>query len=97
MATENVIEGLWETLMRVFLLLISTFMTGYYDFVLGLIPLALGGITAILTIGGFELTTAIPLASVVAVGLIGHAMFVRAPVDSPPTSTNQSEPVQAAD
>jgi L-alanine-DL-glutamate epimerase-like enolase superfamily enzyme len=72
-------------------------MTGYYDFVLGLIPLTLGGITGLLTISGFALTTAIPLASIVAVGLIGHAMFVRAPVDSPPTSTSRSEPVQAAD
>lgn len=73
-------------------------MTGYYDLVLGLIPLALAGITAALTgIASLELTTAIPLASIVAVALIGHAMFVRAPVDSPPTTGNTSEPVQAAD
>lgn len=56
-------------------------MTGYYDVVLGLIPLALTGITGALAVAGLELTTAVPVASLVAVGLIGHAMFVRAPVD----------------
>lgn len=61
-------------------------MTGYYDLVLGLIPLALATITAALSFAGVALTTAVPLASLVAVGLIGHAMFVRAPVDVP-TST----------
>lgn len=69
-------------------------MTGYYDIVLGLIPLALAGITGVLTLVGFELTTAIPLASLVAVGLIGHAMFVRTPVDAP---TGRREPTQTAD
>ncbi|MDS0281519.1 hypothetical protein [Haloarcula onubensis] len=72
-------------------------MTGYYDIVLGLIPLAMAGITGSLVLAGFALTTAIPLASVVAVGLIGHAMFVNAPVDPVPTETVQSEPLQTAD
>lgn len=56
-------------------------MSRYYDFVLGMIPLALGGIAALLVAVGFTVTTAIPLASTVAVGLIGHAMFVNGPVD----------------
>jgi hypothetical protein len=74
-------------------------MTGYYDLVLGLIPLALAGISGALVLGGVSLTTAIPLASVVAVGLIGHAMFVRAPVDSPPAraAASGSDPAQTAD
>jgi hypothetical protein len=74
-------------------------MTGYYDLVLGLIPLALAGISGALVFSGVPLTTAIPMASVVAVGLIGHAMFVRAPVDSPPAraTAKGSEPVQTAD
>ncbi len=59
-------------------------MPGYYDLVLGLIPLALAGTTGFLVVLGLPLTTAIPLASVVSVGLIGHAMFVRTPVT--PTS-----------
>lgn len=69
-------------------------MTGYYDIVLGLIPLALAGITGVLVLAGFALTMAIPLASLVAVGLIGHAMFVRTPVDTP---TARREPTQTAD
>lgn len=69
-------------------------MTGYYDIVLGLIPLALAGITGVLVLAGFALTMAIPLASLVAVGLIGHAMFVRTPVDAP---TPRREPTQTAD
>ena len=72
-------------------------MAGYYDIVLGLIPLAMAGITGILVFTGFALTTAIPLASVVAVGLIGHAMFVNAPVDPVPTEPIQSDPAQTAD
>jgi len=54
-------------------------MTGYYDVILGLIPIALLGISAVLALLGLELTLAIPLASTVALGLIGHAMFVRSP------------------
>ena len=74
-------------------------MTGYYDVVLGLIPLALLGIAGTLTVAGFELTTAVPLAAVVAVGLIGHALFVNGPVDDPvPTTQPQSStPVNSAD
>jgi len=59
-------------------------MTGYYDAILGLIPLALVGITGVLTVAGIELTTAVPVGATVSVGLIGHAMFVRAPVDPEP-------------
>ncbi|MFT4890806.1 MAG: hypothetical protein ACI9YT_001727 [Halobacteriales archaeon] len=57
-------------------------MTEYYDAVLGLIPLALVGIAGVLTIAGFDLTTAIQVGALVSVGVIGHAMFVNAPVDS---------------
>lgn len=57
-------------------------MSRYYDFVLGMIPLALGGIAAVLVAMGFTVTTAVPVASTVAVGLIGHAMFVNGPVDA---------------
>lgn len=55
----------------------------YYDLILGLIPLALLGLTALLTTAGVALTTAVPLAGAVSVGMIGHAMFVRAPTDAP--------------
>jgi hypothetical protein len=68
-------------------------MTRYYDAVLGFIPLALLGITGVLTVAGIELTTALQVGATVSVGLIGHAMFVRAPVDPAPHtagSTNGS-------
>lgn len=58
-------------------------MAGYYDFVLGFIPLALGGGSLALTVAGVSLTTAIIAASLVAVLVIAHGMFVRAPSDSP--------------
>jgi len=64
---SNHTRDLRETLIWVFIVITSIFMTGYYDIVLGLIPLALAGITGVLVLAGFALTTAIPLASVVAV------------------------------
>jgi len=54
-------------------------MVGYYDVVLGLIPLSLAGLTALLFSGGLSLSMAVPLASTAAIGLMGHAMFVNAP------------------
>lgn len=66
-------------------------MTGYYDLVLGLIPLALAGVSGLLVSAGAAPTTAIPIAGLVAVALIGHAMFVRGPVDSPPAQPSGSE------
>ncbi|MFB6310184.1 MAG: hypothetical protein ABEH64_03280 [Salinirussus sp.] len=55
-------------------------MMDYYDLVLGLIPLSLAGISGVLVATGMALTLAIPLAGVIAIALIGHAMFVRTPV-----------------
>ncbi|MFC7215575.1 hypothetical protein ACFQO4_15985 [Saliphagus sp. GCM10025334] len=57
-------------------------MAGYYDLVLGLIPVALLGITAALTVVGVSLTAAVPISAIVAIGVIGHAMFVNGPVDT---------------
>lgn len=54
-------------------------MTSYYDLILGLIPLTLFGIAGTLTLLGLQLTMAVPLAASVAVGLIGHALFVNQP------------------
>lgn len=59
-------------------------MTGYYDIVLGAIPLSLLGISGSLTFAtDLALTTAVTLGAIVAVALIGHAMFVNGPVDAP--------------
>lgn len=59
-------------------------MIGYYDLVLGLIPLSLFGLTGTLAVGGLTLTTAITIASLAAIAIVGHALFVNAPVDDTP-------------
>lgn len=71
-------------------------MTGYYDLVLGFIPLALIGITGALLLAGLKLTMAVPVASMVALGAVGHAMFVNAPVD-PAESPSRQDPSYSAD
>jgi hypothetical protein len=68
-------------------------MSGYYDLVLGLIPLTFAAITAALLFFGFGVTTAVPGASLVSVGLIGHAMFVNGPVPTgEPAATDDAYP-----
>lgn len=57
-------------------------MASYYDFVLALIPLSLLGVSGALTGVGLDLSLAVPLGATVAAGLIGHAMFVRAPIET---------------
>jgi len=78
-------------------------MTGYYDYVLGLIPLALFGLTGGLMQTSLSLTQAVPIAAAVAAGIIGHALFVRAPVSTGTrsgfdgTDTRQNVRLQNAD
>jgi len=66
-------------------------MTGYYDYVLGLIPVSIVGIAGALLLAGVPLPTAVSAGSLVAVGLVGHAMFVNAPVSSRPPSSDANE------
>ena len=54
--------------------LIHKSMAEYYDFVLALIPVVFGGLAGSLSMLGAKLPVA------VAVLIMGHAMFVRAPV-----------------
>jgi hypothetical protein len=67
-------------------------MTGYYDIILGLIPLSLISVTSVLSAVGFSVTAAVPLAATIPVALIGHALFVNSPVDDTqsPTETVES-------
>lgn len=67
-------------------------MAGYYDAVLGLIPLVFVGVSAALLVFGLDMTTAVPIASLPAVGLMGHAMFVRAPTDEPAADSPSFQP-----
>jgi hypothetical protein len=70
-------------------------MTAYYDIVLGLIPLALLGISGGLYAVGLAVPTAVTVAGLVSVTLIGHALFVRGPTDPTPSATRESPPVNA--
>ncbi|UPM43367.1 hypothetical protein [Halocatena salina] len=68
-------------------------MTGYYDFVLGVIPLSLFGVSGVLTVVGVETTLSVLVAASIAVAFMGHALFVRTPTDQEPAeqlSTDQS-------
>lgn len=69
-------------------------MTSYYDLVLGLIPVALFGIGGTLTLAGLSLTFAVPIAAFVAIGLIGHALFVNQPGETtqPETTSAPKQP-----
>ena len=68
-------------------------MTGYYDVVLGLIPLTMLGVSGGLWAAGIALSVAVPLAGVVVIALIGHAMFVRTPgqTTGPPPAPDTAE------
>jgi hypothetical protein len=81
-------------------------MTGYYDYVLGLIPLALFGLSGTLHVAGLGITQAVPIAAGLAALIVGHALFVNGPVSKaavktvesatePRSHTNPSAPVDA--
>lgn len=59
-------------------------MVGYYDAVLGIIPLVMFGLAGGLYAIGMTLGLAVILGGTVAAGVIAHAMFVRAPIDDAP-------------
>lgn len=63
-------------------------MTGYYDLVLALIPVALLGIGGVLLFAGVPQPIAVSLAGITSVGMIGHAIFVRGPVASSPSTVH---------
>ena len=58
-------------------------MAGYYDYVLVLIPLAMLTVVGLLTTFGWSVVTAAPVGAGVSTLVIGHALFVNAPVDTP--------------
>ncbi|MFP8952542.1 hypothetical protein ACLI4Z_06145 [Natrialbaceae archaeon A-arb3/5] len=70
-------------------------MTGYYDIVLGLIPVALLGITAALSFVGLSLMTAIPIGAFASMIIIGHAMFVNTPADASDEARSARPPINA--
>lgn len=64
--------------------------TGYYDYVLGLIPAALVGISGVLMAIGAPLVVAVPVGAAVALGLMAHAIFVEGPVDEPDVTVSNA-------
>lgn len=64
----------------------------YYDLVLGSIPGSFLGVTGGLSLFGIDPSIAIPLAALIGVGVILHALFVRAPVSSPPDTGDEVQP-----
>lgn len=75
-------------------------MARYYDIVLALIPASLLGIATTLIVAGFPMATAVPVGALVATGLIGHALFVNAPLENDDRGastqrTNQSPGINA--
>lgn len=54
----------------------------YYDLVIGTIPVSFLTIFGSLSLIGVGTTIAIPVAASVAIALIGHALFVRSPLDA---------------
>jgi len=77
-------------------------MAEYYDYVLGLVPLALVGITALLHVIGVATLVAVPVGASVASLVVGHALFVNSPVDrsagtpdDTPTSSAGRGPINA--
>jgi len=71
-------------------------MIGYYDAVLGLIPVSLLGLGGLLSGVGLSFTVAVPIAAVVALGFVGHALFVNAPVGPGPDAETGAAPPDAS-
>lgn len=68
-------------------------MAGYYDVVLGLIPITVAGVAGVLVALGVGASLAVSVGSALSVPLLVHAMFVRAPVaPSPDPSAGRSAP-----
>lgn len=74
-------------------------MTDYYDYILGLIPVAMGGIAGLLWALDVAVSLAVPAGAFAVLPLLAHALFVRAPVaDGPePPSQRQTGHTNTAD
>jgi len=65
-------------------------MAGYYDFVLGIIPVSLIAVAGSLMLAGVSLTLAVPAGALVSLVVIGHAMFVRVPGGEEPPADERT-------
>lgn len=62
----------------------------YYDLILGAIPGSILAVTGVLHLVGIGIQTAIPIGAVLAMALILHALFARAP--STPAEPDTAQP-----
>lgn len=62
----------------------------YYDLVLGTIPASFLGVGGGLAVFGIDLSTAAPIAALLAIAVIGHALFVRSPVRRSPKPAEEA-------
>lgn len=58
-------------------------MATYYDLILAFIPLVLLGLGGGLYLVGLAANLAVGIAGLVTLGLVGHALFINAPVENP--------------
>lgn len=70
---------------------------GYYDYVLGTIPLALLGVPFVLNLLGVPFVAAVPVGGAVSMALVGHAMFVRGPGAGDEVAGQSTEAAEAID
>ena len=70
-------------------------MAQYYDYVLGVIPLVMVGVSSLLSIAGLDLTMAIPAGAGVAALIIGHALFVNMPTRPTANTADASQRANA--
>lgn len=63
----------------------------YYDVILALMPVSLFGIAGGLVVAGFATTYAIMAGAVASIGLMGHALFVNAPVEPSEDSPSHAQ------
>lgn len=70
-------------------------MVEYYDFVLGLIPLAFATISGSAFAGGASQPIAVGIGGAVAIALVLHALFVRTPGSATPPPRPTARPPNA--
>jgi len=66
-------------------------MAEYYDYVLAAMPLTVLTVAGVLALAGISLSLAIPAGAGASLPLVGHALFVRAPIPAAEPSPAPAE------
>jgi hypothetical protein len=70
-------------------------MPEYYDYVLGVVPLALIGLTGVLRVAGVDLLVAVPVGAATAGLAVGHALFINGPVEGATDASVDDSPARS--